>query len=289
MQAHASPISSSQGRNEIVRLGMKRSALTKSTRSLQGTKPMSPQNKNLGPKLIGGVKTPDWNLRLNHFTWRLSNLHFKKFYDLNFGQLVRFSNWMIGWCFYLWACTFSGEQCFNQNLTLYEWILFTRNHQSHTIESFSLGFSSKDPSLVYFRRSRPAQAHKTRLETQTHYQTWSPAYERVRPPKISSTLKFFPKCRLLLTDGSLNHKLMVVFLIFTNHLHYILTRLPIKEIWLKLNTYQFPDLLSLVVNHTWYCPNSTKAIPLGIRFCNPYKHSISYLHHSSAIWIWYKL
>ena len=114
----------------------------------------------------------------------------------------------------------------------------------------------RNPSLVYFGRSRPAQAHKTRLETQTHsYQTWSPAYERVRPPKISSTLKFFPKCRLLLTDGSLNHKLMVVFLIFTNHLHYILTRLPIKEIWLKLNTYQFPDLLSLVVNHTWYCPN----------------------------------
>ena len=148
MQAHASPISSSQGRNEIVWLGMKRSALTKSTRSLQGTKPMSPQNKNLGPKLIGGVKTPDWNLRLNHFTWRLSNLHFKKFYDLNVGQLVRFSNWMAGLCFYLWACTFSGEQCFNQNLTLYEWILFTRNHQSHTIESFSLGFSSKDPSLV---------------------------------------------------------------------------------------------------------------------------------------------
>ena len=59
MQAHASPISPSQGRNELVRLGMKRSALTKSTRSLQNTKPMSPQNKNLGQKLIGGVKTPD--------------------------------------------------------------------------------------------------------------------------------------------------------------------------------------------------------------------------------------
>lgn len=62
MQAHASPISPSQGRNELVqlvRLGMKRSALTKSTRSHQGTKPMSPQNKNLGQKLIGGVKTPD--------------------------------------------------------------------------------------------------------------------------------------------------------------------------------------------------------------------------------------
>ena len=134
----------------------------------------------------------------------------------------------------------SGDQCFNQNFIIRERTLFTWNYQSHPIESCSFGFSSKDPSLIYFGRSRPAQAHKTRLETHTRsYQTCSLAPERVRPLKIFSTLKFFSKCRLLLTDGCLNHKLMAVFLIFTNHQYYILTRSFIKRYDLSLQPTSF--------------------------------------------------
>ena len=136
-----------------------------------------------------------------------------------------------------------GDQCFNQNFILSERTLFTWNYLSHTIESCSFGFSSKDPSLIYFGRSRPAQAHKTRLETHTRsYQTCSLAPERVRPLKIFSTLKFFSKCRLLLTDGCLNHKLMAVFLIFTNHQYYILPGSFIKQYGLRLPPIRFLTL-----------------------------------------------
>lgn len=106
-----------QRRNEIVaRLGTKRSALTKSTRSLHVTKSITPENKNLRQKIRGGAKTSCWTLRPNRFIWKLSNIYFKKSHHLSFWHLVGLSNLMIGLHLYFHEHVHFGWSMFQSKL-----------------------------------------------------------------------------------------------------------------------------------------------------------------------------
>ena len=96
------------------------------------------KTKILGKKLRGGAKTLGWISRPNHFIWKLSNPYLKKVLPAKF-RLINEIFWFNDWPPLLcpWACTLSGDPCFNQRFIPSEKTLFTWNHQPYMLE-FSL-------------------------------------------------------------------------------------------------------------------------------------------------------